>query len=98
MALQETIEMETLATEHPHVINLSKPLQTVGSKNYCTLSLSKRESPFEFRKSTSTSSVVNILGIFRDARNLLKSVQSGIFLDGLINLGNGGFFKRPSKW
>ena len=25
--------METFATERPHVINLSKPLQTVGSKN-----------------------------------------------------------------
>ena len=34
MALHETIEMEALATERPHVINLSKPLQTVGSKNF----------------------------------------------------------------
>jgi hypothetical protein len=31
MAFQQTIEQETFATEHPHVINLSKPFQTVGS-------------------------------------------------------------------
>ena len=48
MALQETIEMETFATERPHVINLSKPLQTVGSKNPAFYGLNP--SPFSGRE------------------------------------------------